>query len=105
MNDAISNYGRMTQSNSVLRSAIDKAENRSPSAAQAKEDLDPSMKKVSSAGLDQLSLSNVPQKLMEQPDFDFNKVEAMAQAIREGNYPVNPRLIAENFVALEKLIS
>jgi negative regulator of flagellin synthesis FlgM len=41
---------------------------------------------------------------MAQPDFDRSKVEAIKQAIREGNYPVNPRRIAENFVALEKMI-
>ena len=27
------------------------------------------------------------------------------QAIKDGNYPVNPRRIAESFVALEKLIT
>ncbi len=104
MNDAISNYGRMTQSNAALRSAIDKVEKRSPSAAQAKEDLAPSMEKASSAGADKVSLSNVAQKVMAQPDFDRSKVEAIKQAIKEGNYPVNPRRIAENFVALEKMI-
>jgi negative regulator of flagellin synthesis FlgM len=100
MNDAISNYGRMTQSNAAIRSAIDKVEKRSPSAAQAKEELAPSLEKTSSAGADKVSLSNVAQKVMAQPDFDRSKVEA----IREGNYPVNPRRIAENFVALEKMI-
>ena len=51
-----------------------------------------------------MSLSNVAQKVMAQPDFDRSKVEAIKQAIQEGNYPVNPRRIAENFVALEKMI-
>ena len=32
-------------------------------------------------------------------------VEAIKQAIKDGNYPVNPRRIAESFVALEKLIT
>ena len=104
MNDAISNYGRMTQSNAAMRSAIDKVENRSPSAAQAKDELAPSLEKTASAGADQVSLSNVAQKVMAQPDFDRSKVEAIKQAIKEGNYPVNPRRIAENFVALEKMI-
>ena len=104
MNDAISNYGRMTQSNAAARSALDKVENRSPSAAQAKEELAPSLEKTTSAGADQVSLSNVAQKVMAQPDFDRSKVEAIKQAIKEGNYPVNPRRIAENFVALEKMI-
>jgi negative regulator of flagellin synthesis FlgM len=105
MNDAISNYGRMTQSNAALRSTIDKVEKRSPSAAKAKEDLAPSMDKATSAGADKLSLSNVSQQVMAQPDFDRSKVDAIKQAIKDGNYPVNPRRIAENFVSLEKLIS
>ncbi|WP_310614547.1 flagellar biosynthesis anti-sigma factor FlgM [Limnohabitans sp.] len=105
MNDAISNYGRMTQSNAALRSSIDKVEKRGPSAAQAKEELAPSLEKTASAGADKVSLSNVAQKVMAQPDFDRSKVEAIKQAIKEGNYPVNPRRIAENFVALEKMIS
>ena len=105
MNDAISNYGRMTQSNAAIRSAIDKTEKRSPSAAQAKEDLAPSIDKITSAGTDKVSLSNVAQKVLAQPDFDRAKVEAIKQAIKDGNYPINPRNIAENFVSLEKMIS
>ena len=62
------------------------------------------MEKASSAGADQVSLSNVAKKVMAQPDFDRSKVESIKQAIKDGNYPVNPRRIAENFVALEKMI-
>ena len=32
------------------------------------------------------------------------KVDAIKAAIQSGNYPVNPRQIAENFVSLEKMI-
>jgi negative regulator of flagellin synthesis FlgM len=52
-----------------------------------------------------VSLSNVAQKVMDQPDFDRSKVEAIKQAIKDGNYPINPRRIAESFVALEKMIT
>ena len=105
MNDAITNYGRMTQSNAAVRSSIDKVEKQGPSAAQAKEELAPSLEKTTSAGADKVTLSNVAQQVKAQPDFDRSKVEAIKQAIKEGNYPVNPRRIAENFVALEKMIS
>ena len=105
MNDAITNYGRMTQSNAAVRSSIDKVEKQGPSAAQAKEELAPSLEKTASAGADKVTLSNVAQQVKAQPDFDRAKVEAIKQAIQEGNYPVNPRRIAENFVALEKMIS
>jgi negative regulator of flagellin synthesis FlgM len=103
MNDAISNYGRMTQSNSALRSAIDKVEKKDTSAAQAKGGSTTSAEKAS-AGADKVSLSNVAQKVMAQPDFDRSKIESIKQAIKDGNYPVNPRRIAESFVALEKMI-
>ena len=105
MSDAISNYGRMTQSNAALRSAIDKLDKKSSSAVQTKEEPKQQALEKPSAGADKVSLSNVAQKVMDQPDFDRAKVESIKKAIAEGNYPVNPRRIAENFVALEKMIA
>ena len=102
MNDPISNYGRMTQSNAAARNAIEKVDPKGASAASAKEESSPA--KVS-PGADKISLSNVAQKVMAQPEFDRAKVESIKQAIKDGNYPVNPRRIAESFVALEKLIT
>ena len=32
------------------------------------------------------------------------KVEAIKQALKDGNYPLNARRIAESFVSMEKLI-
>jgi len=49
-------------------------------------------------------LSNVDQKIKAQPDFDRAKVEAIKSALKDGNYPLNPRRIAENFVAIEQMI-
>ena len=34
----------------------------------------------------------------------MRKLDAIKAAIQSGNYPVNPRRIAENFVSLEKII-
>jgi len=31
-------------------------------------------------------------------------VESIKKAIREGNYPIDPKRIAQNFVSLEKMI-
>jgi negative regulator of flagellin synthesis FlgM len=105
MSDAISNYGRMSQSNAAVRSAIEKVDKKSSSSAQAKGEPKQQALEKTSAGADEVSLSNVAQKVMEQPDFDRAKVESIKKAIAEGNYPVNPRRIAENFVALEKMIA
>ena len=105
MSDAISNYGRMTQSNAALRSTLDKVDNKSAAKAGVSGDASAAAQESkNSAGADQVSLSNVAQKVMAQPDFDRAKVEAIKQAIKEGNYPINPRRIAENFVSLERLI-
>ena len=106
MSDAISNYGRMTQSNAAIRSALDKVDQKNaPKTGTADDAANPAADSKATAGADQVSLSNVAQKVMEQPDFDRAKVESIKKAIAEGNYPVNPRRIAENFVALEKMIA
>ena len=105
MSDAISNYGRMAQSNAALRSAIDKVDKKTASAAKVQDEATSPNVEKASAGADKVILSNVAKKVMDQPDFDRAKVEAIKQAIKDGSYPVNPRRIAESFVALEKMIS
>jgi flagellar biosynthesis anti-sigma factor FlgM len=41
---------------------------------------------------------------MQEPQFDRAKVESIKSAIQQGLYPVDSRRIAENFVAIEKMI-
>ena len=53
---------------------------------------------------DILELSEVARRAAAEPSFDREKVEAIKQALSEGNYPINARRIAESFVAVEKLI-
>jgi hypothetical protein len=67
MSDPISNYGRMTQSNAAARNAIEKVDPKGTSSASAKEEATPT--KVA-PGADKVSLSNVNQKVMAQPEFD-----------------------------------
>lgn len=105
MSDAISNYGRMTQSNATARSSLEKVDKKGTSAAPTADEAKSKAPEKSSAGADKVSLSNVAQKVMAQPDFDRAKVDAIKQAIKEGNYPINPRRIAESFVALEKMMT
>lgn len=105
MSDAISNYGRMAQSNAAMRSAIEKVDKKSASAAHATDGTPSQTLDKAKAGADKVSLSNVAQKVMAEPDFDRAKVDAIKQAIKDGNYPINPRRIAESFVALEKMIT
>jgi negative regulator of flagellin synthesis FlgM len=98
MTDAISQYGRLGQSDATVRSALDKASKKA-SASSADRPTG-----TASAGSDSVALSNVTQKALAEPDFDRAKVESIKQAIAEGNYPLDARRIAESFVAIERMI-
>ena len=103
MSEAINNQARLSQSNASMRSAIEKTDKKQSAAAQAvPEDVAPV--KAKAANADTLSLSNVAERVKEQPSFDRAKVESIKQALREGNYPLNPRRIAESFVSLERMV-
>ena len=54
---------------------------------------------------DRIELSNVDKLLAQEPSFDRAKVESIKQAIANGQYPLNPRRIAESFHAIEQMIS
>jgi negative regulator of flagellin synthesis FlgM len=55
-------------------------------------------------GPDELHLSNVAARAMAEPNFDRAKVDSIKQAIQNGQYPLNPRKIAESFHAIEQMI-
>jgi negative regulator of flagellin synthesis FlgM len=99
MTDPISSYGRRTQSDPALRSAIAKVDRQSASASRSSQE--PAAR---ATGSDEVTLSNVAQRAMAQPDFDRAKVEAIKEAIQKGQYPINPRKIAESFAAIEQMI-
>ena len=60
--------------------------------------------KVLAPQADEVKLSAVAQKAMQEPEFDRAKVEAIKEAIQKGQYPIDTRRIAENFLAIEKMI-
>ena len=104
MTDAISQYGRMGPSDRSVRSALDKLDKNSADGREASAvDVAP-VKVPVRPGADTLSLSNVAQKAMQEPGFDRVKVEAIKQAIQQGQYPLDSRRIAESFMAIEKMI-
>jgi len=53
---------------------------------------------------DEVVLTEISQKAISDPGFDQQKVEAIKQAISEGNYPLDARKIAESYSSLERLI-
>ncbi len=106
MTDAISQYGRPARSDGLVRGALDKtAKKVDPEAGKTEAAPTPTPPTVAKPGADTLSLSNVAQKAMSEPEFDRNKVESIKQAIKDGQYPLDPRRIAESFMAIERMIS
>ena len=105
MTDAISNYGQRAQSDPSLRSALDKANRKSSSKdSVALDSSAPASPTAKTLSPDELHLSNVAARAMAEPDFDRAKVESIKQAIQDGQYPLNPRKIAESFHAIEQMI-
>jgi negative regulator of flagellin synthesis FlgM len=103
MSEAINNQARLSQSNASMRSAIEKIDKKQSAQSQALPE-DAAPVKTKAANGDTLSLSNVAERVKEQPSFDRAKVESIKQALRDGNYPLNPRRIAESFVSLERMV-
>ncbi|MEY2782691.1 MAG: hypothetical protein RLZZ239_707 [Pseudomonadota bacterium] len=103
MTDSISSYGRRVQTEASRRDALDKAAAKATPSLLEEAAGKPAPAKVG-GGHDQLQLSNVAQKAMAEPDFDRAKVESIKQAIQDGQYQINPRKIAESFLAVERMI-
>lgn len=104
MTDPISNYARLSQTDSTVRSALDKLDKKGADNARPAPEAASERASVARPGPDTLSLSNVAQKAMQEPEFDRAKVDAIKQAIQDGQYPLDARRIAESFVAIEKMI-
>jgi negative regulator of flagellin synthesis FlgM len=103
MSDPISNNARIANpaANRSTAAKLDAkpSAGKSDSAVEAKSSPPPA-----APGADTVNLSKVALRIKDTPDFDRAKVESIKAALREGNYPIDPRRIAENFVALEKMI-
>jgi negative regulator of flagellin synthesis FlgM len=98
MTNPISQFGRIAQMDTSARASAAKGEAR----AKATDTEAPA--RAPASRTDELQLSDVARKAMQEPEFDRAKVEAIKTAIQEGKYPVDSRRIAENFVAIEKMI-
>ena len=98
MTDPISSFRRVAQMDSSNRQAAAKAQERTSDAAPE------GLTKALAPQTDEVKLSAVAQKAMQEPEFDRAKVEAIKLAIQQGQYPLDTRRIAENFLAIEKMI-
>ncbi len=103
MSDPVSNNARIANQ-AASRAALEKLDNKSKAVKNAPSPEAKAAPAPAPQNADTVNLSNVTQRAKDAPDFDRVKVEAIKTALREGSYPINPRRIAENFVALEKMI-
>ena len=108
MTDPISNQrpapnpGARRATDQVQRNPVDKAaRNDKPAQMPVATANEPVAQK---AGADQLILSNVMQRAKDAQGFDPAKVQSIKKAIQDGQYPLDPRRIAESFNALERMI-
>ena len=103
MSDPVSNNSRMANL-SASRATAAKLDAK-PSAGKSDSAVEARSTPASAApGADTVNLSKISQRIKDVPDFDRAKVESIKAALRDGAYPIDPRRIAENFVALEKMI-
>lgn len=104
MTDAISNYSRIALGDAELRSSQKKADAAATTVAgpAAK----PAAEAPARAELqdDELRLSDMALQAMRTDSFDRAKVDAIKEAIQNGQYPLDSRRIAENFYAIEQMI-
>ena len=93
MTDAISKF---TRSAGALNSPADRAGAKGGETSVG-------VSKPSSS-TDEVVLSKAAASALAVSDFDNNKVEQIKRQISEGKYPLDSKVIAENFVALESMI-
>lgn len=98
MTDPISHFGRIAQMDSSIRKVAAKGEQNTDKAKAA------DVAAPAPGQRDELHLSEVARQATQEPQFDRAKVEAIKRAIQQGQYPLDVRRIAENFVAIENMI-
>jgi negative regulator of flagellin synthesis FlgM len=107
MTDPIVNPAGQAQIAPVARKFLDKGGKAEAAQASPPSETEINARRAAAAAQDAPSVgfAEVQKRLKQEPDFDRAKVDAIKDAIQNGQYPLNPRRIAESFVALEQLIS
>ncbi len=97
MTDPISNLGRAAVQ---VNSGADKVKNNNADKASAAAVEKPPAPPSS----DEFILSEAAEGALAEAEFDAAKVARIKEAIQEGNYPLDAKRIAENFMSLERMI-
>lgn len=101
MTDPVSSFNRLDRVDTSSAQKADKTARRDAAAKTQSADLKGS---ASVQPRDELELSEVARQAVQEPQFDRAKVDAIKQALKDGQYPLDARRIAESFVAIEKMI-
>ena len=110
MTDPISQSPRPLPVDHGARKSADKAGHSEKSASLANTapaatpGVTPPTPPASKDSADEINLRKVVQRMHEEPNFDRKKVDSIRQAISDGHYPLDPRRIAESFLAIEQMI-
>ena len=108
MSDALPIQSRLVQADSLYRKSIDKTGKTSDAtAASAAQSPSPPLRAplAQDGGANVVGSEELKARIKQEPEFDRAKVDAIRDAIKNGQYPLDPRRIAESFVAIEQLIS
>jgi negative regulator of flagellin synthesis FlgM len=102
MTDPISMYGRLARLDPGSRNGrTDGTADATDASVTSRAGLEPAPR---TAGRDEFVLSEIGREAMATEPFDKAKVDAIKDALRNGNYPLDSRRIAESFAAIERLI-
>ena len=110
MTDPISNNSRPVQTDVSLRKTLEKAKGGGfagavAPAASSEAEITASKSAAAERGAEVPGFKKITERLKKEPEFDRAKVDAIREAIKHGQYPLDPRRIAESFVAIEQMIS
>ncbi len=95
MTNPISSYGRQL--------ALDQAKTLGPKPEKRSQSLSATPVSQAPASGDRVELS-LAARVTDEPVFDRQKVDHIKQAIEQGQYAVDPKKIAEQFMAIERMI-
>ena len=103
MTDPINTHGRLVQFDTAKPAGgkVDRRSNALTSDTKPASAPD----QMGGSAADRVDLSAFAKSLDAEPAFDRSKVDSIKRAIQEGQYAIDPRRIAESFVAIERMIS
>lgn len=104
MTEPPSNVIRAPRIEPIGRPAASERTGDAPTAA-SRADLSAAASIETQPRRDELILSEAARQADRTESFDRAKVEAIKDAIRNGQYPLDSRRIAESFYAIERMIS